>query len=394
MVFKNLLAVAFVVLLTGCGEIDLGKDVDFGIGEKLNPISTMVDANGVNTSDVILFDKTTRYIHKFSLSDMTHQRAWKVQNPSLDHYVLQASSGNYAIDISQKHISIFRADGSSTHNPIRMPGEPHSASFRSATGFVAIYDRTGAVGFLKLGANGEVIDSWVGGSIVDEDVMLEAGDFMEDGRLVLSLSDDSIAVVDATQTMAQKKWIFTKFAAPFADIKLISPIPSQPTLIMAFSSKNLALISLDTNSVVATLDLTIYSKTVAFSKRVNPHFIFEKPLGGRTLVYSKDGLIKQRDLPASLIANVSSTILDLAADQWTMVEKSRYKSGATNLLKYRFSDMLSTQTFALPANAQIEMSNSKVLALYPSELGYAVCYDVDTQAQKVAKLFNLGHIGE
>lgn len=394
MVSKILVTVSLGLLVTACAETDLGKNVDENIGEKLKPVTTIVDTNGVNSSEVIVFDQTTRLLHKFSLDQMTHRTAWRVLNPSLEHYILQASSGAYAVDISQKNISIFRSDGAAIHNPIRLPGNPLSASFRSATGYLVVYDDTGAVGFLKLSPNGDVLDSWVGGSVLTDDVLLKAGDFLNDGRLVLSLSDNSIAIVNADQTMAQKKWIFTRFTSPIPEIKVIAPVPGQPNLVMAFSNTKLALISLATQAAVASHDLAGYRTTVMFSKRVNPHFIFEKNTGGRTLVYVKDAQLNPRDLPASFTESVTTSVLDLATDQWTFVERAWGKNGIVGVKKYQFSGLLSKQYFTVPNQAQLEISNNKLLALHPSELGYAVCYDIDTEGIQEAKLFNLPYIGQ
>src|SRR5262249_11409495 len=151
--------------------------------------------DGEQNDKVVFFDETTRRIHQFDMQHMTHDRSLSVDSPGAKHYVLFHQQGNYIVDLTDKHLTVFGAN-TTAHDPIHFEGKPVSAAFSPELGYLVIYDDLQSVGVIKLSADGQVAGAHVFGSELADGVSISAGEILPDGHLALAMTEGSVYLVD------------------------------------------------------------------------------------------------------------------------------------------------------------------------------------------------------
>jgi hypothetical protein len=394
----KILTLLFGVLhLVSCVGPDLSLSDENLIGSKLESISSLRGSSGNDSSNVVLFDPVIKKLHQFNLDQMNVVRTLDVLNADQPHYVLHDNAGNYILDLSLKHISVFDKNSNPQHNPIQFFGKPISAAFRPDLGLLVMYDDLQTAGVVKMDSNGVVQKAAVFGSIVSNDQTIATGDLLEDGNLVLGLSDQSIAEIDITQSLAQDKWVSQIHASGLTDIVWIAPVPTKPRLLLIKSKLQVSLYDLDSTSVISSLAVT--GSIEKYSKVFNPHVL--ERIDSRTLklIYT-DGITIKTRLMNRQYKTILSSDLDLAKNIWTFVEANLYsldpQINNTNIYKYkreivryRVSDMVALQSKFIPDRAEVKLANDYFFCLFPSDLGYATKNSVLTDSVSTMKNFNV-----
>jgi hypothetical protein len=403
-IFSCVLILVFAAGLGACTKVSsTDHSDDYNIGNKPTAVSSLSVAGGNAPENVVIFDKTVRRIHQFDLTTMHFLRSFEVRHPELDHYVLYGQQGNYIVDFSLKGLTIFNRYNQANHQPIRLFGNPKSVAFNPDTGILIVYDDLSAVGILKLNAFGDVLSSWVGGAIVSGTQSIAAGDLNSAGQLILALSDASVVTIDVDQTLAQKRWVFTRFTTTLADIRWVAPLPQSPQQILVRAATKLALIDVGTQSVLSTYDLN--DDVVKVSKFNDPHVLLRDGAMLK-IAYAESSQIQVKTLymntPDASLNSVLSTNLDLAHDFWSFVDTKKTYVGVFNDLdearsqrrfrRYQFSSLVVLQEKPVADEAQVDIAQEFIFCLFPSPLGYAVRYDINSDATVEAKLFNKDYI--
>ena len=397
----------FIIIIAALGLAACGKvkttdaDSENILGNPLQSISQLSKADGSEKKAVVMFDETIRKIHQFKLQSMAYNRAMEVLNPEQKHYLVYQDDGNYIFDISLKNISVFNSLGERTDHVLNFQGNPISAAYVSSLNLFAVYDDLSNVGLLQVDSQGQLQKSWVGGPLIADTGSISAGDFTSDGRLILALSDNSIAVVDTQATFAQKHWVYSQFSSGLTNIKWMAPVNGAANQILVKSQEGFSLYDLNSQSILSSFSITGYL-VEKYSKSADAHAVLRSLTDDQLMmVYVLQGQIKTRTL-VKQVDQVMSSFLNLNSDSWSYVDtKSTYAATWNDLnsvkvsrtfKKYRLSDMLGLQRKTAPDNAQLELSENFLFALFPSELGYAVRYNTESDQTAVLKLFNMPHL--
>ena len=408
--FKNLFFIlSFSLLTTACTITGAALSEGNFIGVPLKEISGLSTAFGCDAEQAVIFDETTRKIHVFRLNDMELVKSYSPSQPSAKHVVLGHENGNYVIDFSEKSLSIYSISGLVQKNPVRFQGQPLSAAFNSKLNLLVMYDDTNSVAFLKMNEQGIVLNQWVAGSQVLNGASITSGDLLDNGKLVLALSDHSIGIVDVEQTMIQQQWILEKFDSTLTEtISWLAPVPDQPNQIFVQAQNQLAIFDVAAKSLVVRLTLT-NQQLEKLSKSSHAHVVTRSTLtpDELTVYYPKSSSIQKRTLQKQASMLVSSH-LNMSLNNWSFVEiksnsYSSYdvtnndidlsKTGRT-LKRFRLSDLLAQQKLTVDDKAQALISPQFLFLLYPSELGYAARVNILTEERTEAKFFNVSHIGK
>lgn len=395
---KNFAVVsALMMILMSCGAPDLSTNDENVIGTKLDSISALRSSSGTDSSNVVLFDPTIKKIHQFNLDQMSVVRTLGVLNADQPHYVLHDNAGNYIVDLSLKHISIFDKNSNANHNPIQFFGTPISAAFRPELGLLVMYDDLQSAGVVKMDSNGVVQKARVLGSIVSNDLTIATGDLLEDGNLVLGLSDQSIAEIDVAQSLAEEKWVPVIQPTGLIEIVWIAPVPAKPRLLLIKSKQQVSLYDLDSKAVISSVVVT--GSIEKYSKVFNPHII--ERVDSRTLkLIFTDGVTIQTRVLNNQYKTILSSDLDLNKNTWTFVEANYYtfdpQINNTNIYKYKreivryqVSNMLALQSKFIPDRAEVKLANDFFFCLFPSDLGYATKNSILTDAVRGMNNFNV-----
>lgn len=411
---KKLLAIfgfIYCASLVGCG-FQYGRgddDRENLVGNLTKDVAALTTPDEGQAQSLVLFDKQVRRIHQFDLTAMKHIRSFGVRNPEIPHYVLYGNAGNYIVDLSEKGLSIFNRYDQANHNPIKFQGKPISAAFLPSKGLVIVYDDLMTVGMLKLDNNGDVVKKWVGGAKIANGNTIAAGDLNSSGQLILALSDGSVVVADPDASMDAKDWVMASghssaIATGLTNIGWIAPLPKTPSQVMIRASGKIALLDLTSQTILSSYD--IVDSVSKMSKFNDPHVVMKS--GNQVKVaYAKNSKIEVKTVILSTgkfeMNYLLSTNLDLAKNTWSFVDTVQQLDywfyndvDATKkdrrFVRYDFDQVVATQKMTVADEAQVEIADDFIFALFPRALGYAIRYDIDTERQSELARFNLKYI--
>jgi hypothetical protein len=396
---KNLLILTSLIILSvsslvGCGT-SLPSDTDENlIGNKLQAVSAFRKSDGSANSTIAVFDEQLRKIHEFDVEGMKKTRTLKVENPGEQHFVAHSPEGGYIVDMTLKGLTVFEKSGRAQVNPIKLQGKPKSAVFAPDLGYLIMYDELQSVGMIKLSAEGKVTNAVGLGPLLGEDATIVSGDLSGDGRLVLSMSNGYVYIVNVAQTIVQKKWVFSKLAIQNGPYSWVAPIRGQPQRMLMRNRSTIAIVDLDSGNSISSLSIP---GTV---KKVDPHIITQEAGDKVNLIYVQNGVLTTRILYRNVEYVVKSQ-LDLASDEWRLMHgNDRYVydifSNELNLVKsgrrlerYRVSDLFAQGLTALADTAQVYLGADYIFSLFPTDLGYAVRQEIETGSSTIMEKFNI-----
>lgn len=416
---KFLLVAMSLTLLNACSSRPHDyKGDDYNIGDKLSRISSLNTMAGEKKSHVAIYDETIKKIQVFDIQNNQHDSTIDsispppvISNPtapaSSQHYVLYAATGNYVVDITTKGYAIIKKDNTHVNNPITMMGNPTSAAFRDDLGLLVIYDDAGSVGVLRLNEQGDVIGAFVGGNKLSttSSATIASGDLNDAGKLMVSLSNGDIASIDLEQTITQRKWVYATFNTTLKQAEWISHLPGENNKILIRISETrshtLYLYDLPTETILS--QVVVEGILQRSSRQIHPHVIISNQ-EEFTILYT-DGVeikkISQFQKHLSSLKTIVSSVLNLNTDTLSVIELDKHYDNENRDFIYlntvkenrsfkqiRFSDLLLTTSFPLPNLTTIEISENKVISLYPNRLGYAVLTDIHGRALHEFKFFN------
>lgn len=370
------------------------------------PLADVSDLNRPDTTErthVAVYDKTTNRIHEFNLDNSSVTRSHGVRFPEQVHYVLHDDDRRYTIDLTQRGISFISATGTVVHDPIRLLGRPRSAAFRPELGLLVIYDNLQSVGIIRISAAGQIDSTVTLGPIVSNDLSITAGDLTSDGRLILSLSDGQLAVVNTTQTLAQQAWVYTLQPTTYPSISWIGPSTTNANRLLLRTPTAVKIWDIGTAAEIATANLG--SNVIErLSKSVDAHVITRSG-ASLNVLYADGDTIRNRNL-VQRNDRLLASYLNLQENVWTSTwTNSTYWSpsfGVYNnpnstkeereLVQFRLSDMFAQRRVSVRTDAQVSISRTFVFSLFSTPLGYATRTHIQTGQVSEMRLFNLPYL--
>lgn len=389
----------------GGDPVSTTKDEE-NIGQPLETVTPVVGNDGNETQAIAIFDATTKGVHRFDVDNMTHLGFNYVSDPDQKHFVLTHPQGNYVIDLTWKHMTIFTKDGYSFKDPIRFQGTPKSAAFFPGQGYLAVYDTMSNVSLLKLNSEGVVVKKAAKGSLVSG-ATIKAGDMDNQGRLILALSNGTVAVADVEASLDDPNgWVFlggAPAATGISDINWVAPIFGT-TRVLVRSASTLGLWDYMARTMIATKSLSGLT-TAKLSKAHDPHVLVT---GGsstdktKTLIYADGNVLAERVI-SQTPHMILTSVLNLGINRWQIVGTDVQRNygwwNDVNFVKtdrrlraYRFSDMLAIQDLPLDNRGEACLANSYLFTLMPSELGFALRQNVEDGTAITLRKFNQPYI--
>jgi hypothetical protein len=397
----------FIFLLSGCGKATYDSSTNSNIiGSTLEAISQGYGENGETQTDLIIFDETTRYIHHFDTSNMQLKNSTVAEIPAGQHFIFYFKTQDYIFDLSDSHLSILNSARQRITHSLQFHGIPVSVAAQEQLGLFVLYDDLKSTAILKLDAFGHVEKSWTGGPLLSNGESVLAGELNSNGKLVLALTGGIIAIVDVEQSLLQQKWIFTQFTPGIGDIHWLAPIPNQPDLFLMQSSTDVDLINIATTTLIDHISLSGYFLK-QLSKSAVPHLIVKDSSNQTSLIFVENNAISIKNIVGYYPDKLVYSGLDSSQTYWTLVENTAnsddyfsgyhynnvdYDKRNRKLKKIRFSDMLVMQNLSLANHTQIRVLKDAIFSLYPSQMGFASIFDLNTSQQKESKYFNMNFL--
>lgn len=403
--FKIVFLTVMLSFLLACSK-SLTPSVNLGyIGNSLESISQGYGENGEAEGDMVIFDETTRRIHDFDLQSMTLKNSTEVVNPDAQHFLFYYKAKDFIFDLSQSHLSILNQSRNLVSHPLKFSGLPVSVAVQQQLGLFVLYDDLQSTGIIKLGSNGEVANSWVGGSLLSTGASIVSGDLNSNGQLVLSLTGGTLAVVDVEETLGQQKWVFEQFASGINDINWMAPLPNQPNLFLAKSATKIVLFNITNKSIIDSVNIS-GQQIQQLSKSIEPHLLLLDQ-GSLKIAYVQNDHIVVNNVNQS-VNKILYSVLDSTSGVWTYVDSNAsandyyygyyynnidYTKYRRTLKRVRLSDLLVTQNQALADNTQVRLISDYIFTLFPSSMGYVSRFSITNSEEKVLKYFNMNYLG-
>lgn len=393
--FKNILLLGMIVVKLACssGSAPRGHSPQNTntIGDKLQSYMPRYMLGMENTNIITAYDSQVKRIHQFDLATSALVRSFPVRDAN-NHNILAGSSGRYLIDIADGNLDLIKEDGTTTDIPLNFPGTPATAAFSPEEGIFAIVDEFDSIGLLEVADDGSIVNSWMGGSKLGEQSVALAGDVLSGARLVVSMSDKSLGIIDIKASMEQEKWVFEKTEAFASSVDWIARIPNQDDWIMATSQSSLFVYDVVSKAVISEQSLDGKQIRGRF-RDLSPHVYMQdianvevaamsEPAAYRTVqknsnaydaayltnqtvqayTVNNDGVLSSYSLQSNLY-EVDYSVLDVDKEILSVVEQS-------TVYRVRLSDNLVLTRLQSKSGAKTGITADYVFFQYDSALGY------------------------
>ncbi len=378
------------------------KDSENIIGSPLRTISESTNTDGQEKSTISIFDETVRKIHLFDMDSFTYKKSFLVSNPEKEHFVLTQDQGAYVIDMSEKTVSLHFTTSGATEKLFTFQGVPLSAAYISDRNLFVIYDDLSNVGIAVIDPTGLKHESRIFGPIIDNK-SIRSGELLQDGRLVLALTDDSLYIVDPVLSIKNKKWEYTSFTTTLSQITWISQVTNSTNQVFVKSNNKIALIDLNSQTILSEVDVSSF-KIEKYSKTYDAHILMRNESTNELKVFfPQNNLVNSRTL-LKQDNYILSSHLNIEEDTWTYVDTTSrftvyYYFNDLNQIKdnrtikrYRISDLAGLSRKPIRTDAKVQLTQKYSFSLINSELGHALRENIESEENKELKLFNMKHL--
>lgn len=346
-----------------------------------------------NKNIITAYDDNVKRIHQFDLANASLVRSFPVQRANT-HNILTGRSGNYVIDIADGKLDLINEDGTSTDIPLNFPGTPSTAAFSPEEGIFAIVDEFDSIGLLEINEQGIIVNSWMGGSKLGDQTIAMAGDVLPGARLVVSMNDKKLAIIDIRASMEQKTWVFETTDAFSSSIDWIARIPNQENWIMATSLSSVFVYDIANKTIIDEISLS--SKRILGRYRdLSPHIytqdIANEESGSTSTEFvqaytiNNDGTLSAYSLQSNLY-QVDYSVIDTEQGILSVVERS-------TVYRVRLSDNLVLTRLQSKSGAKTGITSDYIFFQYDSALGYCekASYEQSEEIERIEG-FNIEYL--
>lgn len=381
----------FLFGLNACSSGQLASNRQIGtIGDTLTADSALILPGQEVSEQYFAFDDTTDSIGVFELDPFRYSRRIKTNPLETDEKVtvFGLPNGEWVAELSTKRLRIHPKNGKSIENPLKFAGTPRSAAISPVLDYLVIYDDLQSVGMMKIAEDGQVEESAVLGPLLEEGKSIVSGDVNGSGELILSLSDNSIAVVDLEKTINQEEWVYVLKTPITEKLNWLSPA-GDGVRIIGYSDTKIYLIDLDTGTVLE--EHLIIGSVQAF-RAGQPH-LYDLSQDQSSLVSANDdtsGLdILNFGGSFALSVNRSRFVKD-ERSLLLQAESYEYKEG---VYAFRTSDALIQYSYEIQDGKSVAIGSNFFLVNHHTKLGKVEKLFVDgDQNQEKVEGFNLDSI--
>lgn len=400
------------ILLTSCSS-----DSDVGlIGQRLSQQAGLYNSYGIDTKNIFVVDSITNRILGVNSEKMTLDYEFTLSNPGEEHYVAVDANEKFVIDFSKKHLQVIGLDGSRYDNPIKFQGTPASVAYGPASRTMVMQDDLKSIGILKLGETGAIEKSWLGGPLVADGKSVTAGDLDKAGRMILSVSDNSLTLVDIDATLAQQAWQTSSFTTTLTGINWVAPDQNVTDMTLVASDTKLGLINMATQTLSDSIDFpasaigkttlslskftaqsdyfyrTPYyynqQKLIGLSKSGKPHAIVRaSSASDPVLLYAgTDGKIKSHPLQKAAAGYYLQSYLSNDAKELVVMIQPNYRE--ISVLGLRLSDNLVIRQTTVPRVGSAQINNKLLFIDHQTGLGRLDLHSLADDTVKTIEGYN------
>jgi hypothetical protein len=201
------------VLITACsaGETDTQAPRIGTLPVKAATTFSSSSAAGSRDNTAIILNEHYNQILQVKIEPFELESKYHIPEQVHVKTLFVGPQADYFLAVGDKHFAIVGKDGSAAVDPIQIFGAIKSAAFDGEGGRLVIEDNFNSIGLIKLSSKGQVQETWVGGPLLGLKNVIEAGTIIPNGKLVLSLSNGKVALVDFDKSIASRSWNYRTF---------------------------------------------------------------------------------------------------------------------------------------------------------------------------------------
>jgi hypothetical protein len=378
-------ATAVITALTlSCGSATSLDTNDFEVGRRPEFFSAAYLWQAGDANSVVVVDREGHTVQQFTLEPFEHVRSLPLPLEYEEQGVVASHDGSYYITIAADEYAILGQDGRVDRNPVELLGSVTSIAFDPVHHLAVLSDEFQSMALLVLSPDGEVVGSWKAGSLFDEDKYVVAGTMLADGRLILSLGETTIAVIDVQKSVASQKWEYDSFEVPDAkQMSWLAAVPGQESLVMVADGTRVVVLDVDAEKVFDELPLEGAEILGKFRDYV-PHVITRDVSGTdvNTVIYvKKSGKLGDTSIKGTTNKQITQTLFDRDRDVLTIVydpdtnyswswDDERYYA-PQEVYRFRLADSLAMDRTEVDTDVRSVPTPDWNFLLYPSALGKA-----------------------
>lgn len=385
-----------IALLVSACSVGIGNDPDPSnepgvIGQKLEDITPLFNGYGIASKTLFLVDEPTQRILEIDLEQYKVINALTLLKPENPHTLVSSYTGLYVLDFSTKHLQIIRAGGSRDDRPFPFQGTPVAAAFNPVKGILAMHDDLQSIGLLMLSEIGVVIKSWLGGPLIDKGKSLLAGDIDSSGRLLLAVSDQTIATVDVEGSVDAGAWKFESFATDIPDIRWLAPDSQQADKSLLLAKDAIGVADVLAKAVSEKIVLSEKKLVViGSSKMIKPHVVTRNTQNDREEIHyiSSEGKLVSQELPRRANGGYSVSYLSANAAELVILVS---EGDAHRVTRWRLSDNLVVLDETVRSQGDVQLGPDILIVNKKSSLGYLQVHNLSDSSVREIKGYNFDH---
>jgi hypothetical protein len=383
------------VILTSCiGHEEQNAGV---IGDEVTTNTGLYQGNSWSGDYLWFYDATRKRVHRMNVTDLTHEMKIDALPNDLsetDNNLFSPSGLDWVIELTYKDLRVISPSGVVTENPFTFQGVPVSVSWDPDTRLIIIYDDVKSVMMGKLNEAGEFESSGIMGAILDnttEGSSINAGDLDDQNRLILTLQNDEIAVVDFDQTLTDELWSYTSYTPTgITDVNWIAPLKNGSNRALVSAEEGIFLIDYIAQTIIDQVDFTDSESIVYLSRNLIPHIVYRSGSDSKLAYPSGDEILTASAVNVSSFLGIGASVLDTTNNHLTVAytDTTAYEY-MTKISRFRITDGLAIADQRITYDVdQVVFGEDYAFSIYGSNLGHVVRTDLSTSDQESLSGFN------
>ncbi|SMF51972.1 hypothetical protein [Pseudobacteriovorax antillogorgiicola] len=358
--------------------------VNGDIGTPIEEVG-VIDTNSSPSDDQALFYSYDAYAGRLNLLDGSSQtlrfsETWQVQGDGLDQAWIAGPEGRFFFGVKDDQLYIYRS-GEAGELVNDFAGKLNSYASDPEQGFYVFVDSFLSILVLKVSEDGNIAGSWLGGSILDGESSIKAGDILTGGVFLIATTDGTLLSIDMEQSIAQQTWVTQEH----------SPAIGNPTWIADTGYQGAHALILDSDNVLYLFDAidgTIVQQeevksVLTRSKSGDDHLIVRRDDNNAYLIHGSDGTAWQEYLLPSLSVTLKETKV---GDGYLMAVAT---GSVSQFYKLRLSDGLVERRVEIKSYDKVGFTTDHIILFQDSPLGYIQMIDFDSSEEVIFSGFNL-----
>ncbi len=338
-----------------------------------------------NSNEAVFLDDFNRTVTIFQIDPFAVSETIKLP-ASIDAEAFFAGRQNQFFVLKERHgFGVLKRNGLYVKNPVPMFGTLTSVSYDASSNRLVLQDDLDSIALITFDDTGNVSSSWIGGPIIDGSSAIVAGTLLENGALVVSLSNNQLASIDFDASVKAGKWEFTVFDLAISEELLwFSPVFNLAPVVIARTNHSIMTIDIKQKKILDSIALTESETATHFNRSIG-HVVVTDRVKNFSLIHSDDtGKLTRKTINnvrtnLAIENNLEYSIMDQESGTLTVMAS---RAGERSILRYRLSDGLYVGVVPVSAFNRTIVTASYMIEVFAYRLGKAVRTSVSNPDDK------------